>query len=180
MKRTISIFLMLVTSLNFVFAANVLGSEQSEKPKKGPDLIKLLKDLIRENEKRVAEARPIYYNMHKNGWAKRKMKMLDIEYDVRKTDSLVSPFLGIVTFNAIVEQSEFFPTKIEAEAATSFQPIGGPISGYSEPCRITYAFQDKQWVIKTRESYSFVSKTWDPAPSAEPESWPAVLLFLLK
>ena len=43
-------------------------------------------------------------------------------FDVKKTDSLVTPYLGILTLNGVVEDSPCAPTPDEAFANSNFSP----------------------------------------------------------
>lgn len=65
-------------------------------------------------------------------------RVAEPKYDVQKTDSLVTPYTGIIE-NAVVYTLEI------------------PSKGTNEPstlqCRTTYAYQDGQWVSQTQEFF---------------------------
>ena len=65
--------------------------------------------------------------------------------DVRKTNSLVSPFIGIYTFKLTMYQTMPHATKEEAEADNNFYKDG------TNYCRHSFAYQDGTWVPKIRE-----------------------------
>lgn len=83
------------------------------------DAVPKFERLVKEAVQATDSTRPVYLNKSKQLWAKRKLTTGEVSYDVKKTDSLVNPIVGIVTFNLIVEQSDFFPTKEKAEASTA-------------------------------------------------------------
>lgn len=64
----------------------------------------------------------VYLNHYNQKWAKRKFSTTDVKYDVKKTDSLVNPIVGVVSMNLRTEQTDLFPTKEEAQSATVFEP----------------------------------------------------------
>jgi len=45
-----------------------------------------------------------------------------VSFDVKKTDSLVTPYLGILTLNGVVEDSQCTPTPDEVLANSNFHP----------------------------------------------------------
>ena len=82
--------------------------------------------------------------------------------DVQKTNSLVSPYLGVVEFNVIRHDTKCHKTQAEAEKDDSFSSNAG---GYETTThRDTFVFQDKMWVLKSRELYNTNSPDKDPYP----------------
>lgn len=72
--------------------------------------------------------------------------------DVQKTNSLVSPYLGVVEFNVTRHATKCHKTQAEAEKDDSFSSDAG---GYETTThRDTFVFQDKMWVLKSRELYN--------------------------
>jgi hypothetical protein len=57
---------------------------------------------------------PVFENRKKE-WAKRKFNIIDYTYDIKKTDSLVNQIIGVVSFKLIVNSSEFYLTKKDAQ-----------------------------------------------------------------
>lgn len=81
------------------------------------------------------------------GWAKEYFEPLpDAGIDVRKTDSLVSPYMGVVEFTLITRYTTFHKTRTEAEADNNF------VQTRQTKHRHTYAYQDGSWVPKTRQN----------------------------
>jgi len=56
-------------------------------------------------------------------WLKKYFSTGEIRYDVKKTDSLVTPIKGIVSFPVRVLSSNFYDTKEEAESSTELWDI---------------------------------------------------------
>jgi len=64
-----------------------------------------------------ASAEP-YFNRPRALWAKRKYEIKDLTYDVRKTDSLVNPIVGLASFTLLTSQTALVSTKEEAQRST--------------------------------------------------------------
>ena len=74
--------------------------------------------------------------------------------DLRKTDSLISPYVGTANFVFTMHATSFHKTKAEAEADNNFirsQPLKH---------RHVYAYQDGAWVLTQREEYMAVLDEW--------------------
>ena len=67
-----------------------------------------------------------------------------LKYDVRKTDSLVTPVVGTVTFTFRSKPSEAFDTESGAHEAT--QPAAGGHENVNE-VSITYGLRDGSWTF---------------------------------
>ena len=74
--------------------------------------------------------------------------------DLRKTDSLISPYVGTASFVFIMHSTSFHNTKAEAEADNNF------ISPLPLKHRHVYAYQDGAWVLTKREEYIAVLGDW--------------------
>jgi hypothetical protein len=81
------------------------------------------------------------------GWIKEYFEpdVASAQIDVQKTNSLVSPYAASLNFRMIRHRTAFHPTK--EEAANDSQFIGQDSSLHKH----TYAYQEKQWVPKTRK-----------------------------
>ncbi len=70
------------------------------------------------------------------------------EYDIQKTNSIVSPYMGVVTFKGKAFEKKG-PTEAEclsADWSLMIGPIGTDISNRSPTLK--YAYQDGKWVLK--------------------------------
>ncbi len=78
----------------------------------------------------TTQAAPVYLNKYKNLWAKRRFSIADLKYDVKKTDSLLNPIVGIVEFKLHADQSGFYATEVEAMGATDLGTFPPSITRY--------------------------------------------------
>jgi hypothetical protein len=86
----------------------------------------------------------VYFNKRHQAWAKRRHAVSEIKYDVKKTDSLVNPVLGFVTFSLVTEQTEFFPTKEGATNAWASNTDTKTLSRIS----LTYSYKENnKWLF---------------------------------
>jgi hypothetical protein len=92
-------------------------------------------------------------------WLKISLEASDFSIDVRKTDSLVSPYIGTLDFTVTIRFTANHETRAEAEADSSF--VGDSGKGIIEPHKHIYAFQDGKWVSKSRQQYNTVHKEWE-------------------
>lgn len=74
-------------------------------------------------------------------WYKRKIYTSDkMQFDVVKTNSVVSPFLGKIDFEC---NTRF------VKGASLDEVKDTPFTGTADtPCRVTYAYQENRWVFK--------------------------------
>lgn len=89
------------------------------------------------------------------GWSRQYFEV-DPEFsiDVRKTDSLISPYLGVAEFLLTMHYTAFHKTQAESEADHSF------VQSMSMKHRHTYAYQDGAWALKSREEYNSTLGGW--------------------
>ncbi len=78
-------------------------------------------------------------------WCKARRLAVGIKYDVRKTDSLVSPFVATVTWLDDVYRTQEFPTRDEAEKAELPKK---PVPGTGLSWQAKLAYQDGKWVVQ--------------------------------
>lgn len=77
-------------------------------------------------------------------WIKQFFRVGEITYDIKKTDSLVNPVVGIVSFPVEMKVAGQFETKEDADAAT--QPSMPGVTTYMATG--TYYIQDKAWKLR--------------------------------
>lgn len=102
---------------------------------KRSDPIKELKPFIEERESKINDGG--IWNPG-DSLGNREMSAVSVvtSFDVKQTDSLVSPYLGTISYE--VAYTLTIPSKSEAKPA-------------SAKCREAYAYQDGQWVLKSQE-----------------------------
>jgi hypothetical protein len=83
------------------------------------------------------------------GWAKERfvLDIASVKFDVEKTSSLVSPFIGTLTFRLTRSVSAFYPT--EADAAADLAVVGSYVDQYLH--KHVFAYQDHQWQPTSRK-----------------------------
>lgn len=77
------------------------------------------------------------------GWRKYRYAVNDVKYDVTKTNSLVSPIIGTVSFYLRTEVGEKYSSQEEADTLTTFDSAGVVVDEVS----ITYSFNNEKWRI---------------------------------
>ena len=78
-------------------------------------------------------------------WQKLKFDIDGLDYDVKETDSLASPFTAEVAFKASQSLSSFHDNQADAEKDSDLQSGGSALQdGYFA----TYEFQDGQWKMR--------------------------------
>lgn len=122
-----------------------------------------------------------YFNEHHQKWAKRRFRVADLKFDVRKTDSLVSPLLATAKFTVSSAQTQLLPDKEAARASIEYD---------SKPnlfkIELIYAYQNGEWrmtggryAVPEVPNSSF--KLTEEKIRTDPKSIPnAALLFWLK
>ncbi len=90
------------------------------------------------------------------GWAKERFTLdpTSAKFDVEKTSSLVSPFVGTLTFTLIRSFSAYHSTEAEAAADTVFTQEDTSVHKH------VFAYQDHQWQPTSRQ-YRKIGSTLD-------------------
>lgn len=90
---------------------------------------------------RSAQTRVVYFNPRFKGWAKAWYEIGTQRIDVRKTDSLLTPVLGVVEFSMVPRQTAFAASRAAAEDLD--RPIPQP--GRARAVTLRYAYRDGAW-----------------------------------
>lgn len=77
-----------------------------------------------------------------NKWVKRQAHLYNVAYDVKKTNSLISPFSGEITYRCTVTGRYGATKEIASNGADDFDTTG-------RFCLGTYAFQKNKWIKKS-------------------------------
>jgi hypothetical protein len=101
------------------------------------------------DRKSKAESGTHFFQGLDNRWHKGRYKALDVRYDVKKTDSLVNPFAGVVTFTYLMESGEAANTVTDAQATTV-----NPDNVYGITATLTYAGTGKSWHLVNGSYFS--------------------------
>jgi hypothetical protein len=105
------------------------------------DSVSKLEKLILKAENASNKGSVIYFNEYGQAWAKRCFTVSNLKFDVKKTDSLVTPIVGFVNFDLITDQTDLYQTKEEAEASKVFDPKF--ITPYQ--ISLTYTYRNGKW-----------------------------------
>lgn len=117
--------------------------ETQKEPQRETDPVAALQPLLEKMEKEGTTIRVTDFS-EPNQWFKRKDLATKIEYDVKKTDSMVSPYVAEISWIPVRYKSDDFNTKEEAEkAGLPARPI---ITGNIWHTEL--AFQNGKWVVK--------------------------------
>jgi hypothetical protein len=126
------------------------------------EIVKAFNKIAREYIPAHIARTPTVYNAP-CGWNKWYWEpSTDYTIDVRKTDSLVSPYVGVVTFGVTSYYTACHPTREEAEKDGNYP------NTYDFEHRYTFSYQDDKWVLKSREAkvkYNGQWGDWSPCSS---------------
>lgn len=96
--------------------------------------------LIQSRVKATESSSEPYFNENYQKWAKMQFRITDLKFDVRKTDSLVSPLLGSVKFTLSSTQTQLLADKEAARASSEYE---SKLNIFN--IELIYAYQDGQW-----------------------------------
>ena len=82
-------------------------------------------------------------NQYVEEWYLREIYLINVEYDVKQTDSLISPYHGEIIFQCSVKGS-----KGSSKAEVSNGTITFDTGNQASPCIAKYAYQKNKWVLK--------------------------------
>jgi len=111
-------------------------------PKNDP--VQAFKEHVQKMEKTVATSATVIHD--KQGWQKFRFKLANIVFDVKNTDSLISPLEGIIMCGRSSQVSPFFLTKEEAQAYSFTGATFNENDVTSPPLQLRYSWQDNRWV----------------------------------
>lgn len=104
----------------------------------------------------------VHQNSRTQKWSKQQFTAGEIKYDIKKTDSLISPVKGLVSFPVTMRMSEYFDTKEDAEAA----PVA-PTRRLTSYLTGEYDLIDGAWRL---DKFSYYSAFGDAAPNRDVET----------
>lgn len=88
-------------------------------------------------------------------WCKQKTSVYGSSIDVKKTDSLVSPYEGILIYNQMVWICKG-KTKELVESSTHYVA-----HDYTDICKIVFSYQDGEWIPKQYSYRSGLTGEWE-------------------
>lgn len=131
-----------------------LGAHSQKKP---VDPLSSFKKVVAACEAQVNEWPRDNVRQLKNGeWARNFLEVTSVVHDVKRTDSLVSPFTAYIKLETVEHVAR---RKTEDEARMAEKPGATVIRGTDE---IRYAFQDSKWKLmdgSTKRDMKLVGQT---------------------
>jgi len=121
--------------------------------------------LLRCTDAFKAEDREKVNNPPQGGYVKVRQTDLKTNYDITRTQSLVSPFMGSLSVSRTGLMTERYPTREEAEASTNLIPKILIVN------RFTFAFQSGVWVLKDHAAQSALYKDGVPERLSAPVTY---------
>lgn len=95
-------------------------------------------------------------------WYRRKVSIREVAFDVRRTDSLVSPIAGEIVFNC-----HFRHARARSEDELKDTQYGP--DALVGQCRVNYAYQGQKWVRKIGHCTSVIERVPAPKPMDSPD-----------
>ena len=111
------------------------------------EIISSFENLVKEVEK-IIKSFPETVVYRDPGYRKEKITFKSISYDIQKTDSLISPYKGIIVFET---NWEFGPNLSTASQAERSKPNETLIE--NEQHQVVYAYQNNKWVKQYAKYY---------------------------
>lgn len=112
------------------------------------DHVLSFEQIIKSGYNKVNGKESVIFIEKSSSFLKRKYTINSLKYDVKRTDSLISPVIAVATFNLAIENSQRYQTKEEADSAQDGE--NKVIFNFS--LILNYAFQSGSWVMKDGES----------------------------
>ena len=115
-------------------------------------------------------------------WSKYRHGDLGVSYDIQKTDSLISPYKGIISITYY--NLEYFDTnnpegKFKTEAAAANATLKRRNNIYPDQWEWVYSYQNNQWIIK-KERSNLGDQMWRDVKMSDPASLPIMVCRNLK
>ncbi len=162
-----SINLLFLSLLLFMYpiypGSPALANEPSEKT---------LEEFIARVQERIEQTEPVFHDDYFQQWARLVFGIRYMTYIVDTRDP--EKTLGIVTFTCKVTQSDFFPTKEEAEQAPIKNMIPRLIA-----CRTTYEWKAGSWEYAGGAIYARRGE-WKPIATDKPDAFPQLYFDLMR
>jgi len=133
---------------------------------------KNLEEFIVGVQERIVEVEPVFHDDYFQQWARLVFGIRYMTYivDTRNPEKT----LGIVTFTCKVTQSDFFPTKEEAEQAPIKNMVPRLIA-----CRTTYEWKAGSWEYAGGAIYARRGE-WKPIATDKPDAFPQLYFDLMR
>jgi hypothetical protein len=101
------------------------------------DLLGEFETIIKHSQASVSKEPYIYFVKSSKNWVRMLSTIEGVRYDVRKTDSLVTPFVGVVSFDV---PERFFSYTSEADARAAVRAKQKKEQVFLHLFRLNYAY----------------------------------------
>lgn len=128
------------------------------------DPVSSFEQIIFHGKSAVDQSTLVIFNEKKSTWLKRRYTVSGMKYDVKKTDSLVSPVIAQVKFYLIDDYALPFQSKEEAEAASDYDP---KLENTNE-VTLNYAFTSNKWIFNGGNWVSIWAKKFNETNNKYP------------
>ena len=141
-----------MTIMNSVLVGTLVGVAltpilSQAQPNREQNALDTFRSLVRRHADSYKPNGREYVGKSKDGWMK-GVFILDpasVKFDVEKTSSLVSPFVGTLTFTLAYSFSRVHSTEAEAAADTVLR------KSFTTMHKHSFAYQEEKWEAKVRE-----------------------------
>jgi len=82
----------------------------------------------------------VFFNQKDNGWSKAYVRISDVKYDIKKTDSVINPMVGEVSLLAMQKVSAVYASKEEAQRSEDTRDVT-----LAQQFYITYQLDSGKW-----------------------------------
>lgn len=141
MKRFLFLLVCIALSTNvFAFQSKkTKGTQEIHDQQLDADPVASFKSLVSFASEPTKWTR-VFFHDGKKKWVKHYISLGSVKFDVKKTDSLISPAMGVVAFTIDVVSSEFFDTEQDAAQTATVSDL-----------KVTYFYQGR---------YIYADKSW--------------------
>lgn len=98
----------------------------------------------------MSSDQPVLNVNNGQAWVKRRHAVSNVTYDVKKTDSLLNPIIGFVSFSIRIDESALTNNKEDALQITRFNE-----SRFQYDASLNYSYIDGIWKFKNSRVKSF-------------------------
>lgn len=153
----------------FCFSVSCFASEQE-----AVDIFKTMtNNIVSEIQDNFNQGGKVKYSVDSNKWHKYRNLNLQSAIDVQKTDSLISPYKGILELQAdtaryysITKGQWYYDSKNDAKEASLYEVIPAITK-----MRFVYMYQDNNWVLK-QVQYQFLDEyVWKQNDLKSPQEY---------
>ena len=154
--------------MNSIFVGTLIGLALTPnlcqaQPSKEQNALDSFRSLVRHHADSYKPNGREYVGKSEDGWMKGVfiLDLASVKFDVEKTSSLVSPFIGILTFTLAYSFSRVHSTEAEAAADMVLRKAFTTIHKHS------FAYQEDKWEAKVREYHTVASVSRGDFPCDE-------------